>query len=167
MSKTEEKTEVEKEVKESKVEVEYGEIVLNDSSILSSLRKLFDLYIGIDENFAIMPLKEAVENEQKKFIVVQKQLNESIFGEDRSGKPEAMNLPEDAEDKKAEMKKRVKFGQEFVVLCQKKITFSFPEIKISRDALKIAMEREVDKKEKGTLLSTHDLTVWSRFIKFI
>jgi len=173
---TEEKKEVKEKkeeintVREHEVEVELGELVINGHPTYRVLSKFCDLYIGIDENFWIMKLQDAMIEQQEKFIKMNKKLYKEIMGEDLP--PMGHKLPEPdmasmtEEEREALKKKRIAYGDAFKDLSTKKVTLKYIRIDISKDKLGMAMARE-ERKENGILISPNDLVFLRKFINFI
>ena len=158
-----------KKEKGKTVEMEYGEFVLSESPLLQAMNRLFELYIGTEESFAIAPLQARVEAEQKKFIDIQGKLRISIYGDDAKKQPQEAIPVDDLEGdaKKERMKQNVAYSIEFAALCRKKVKIECPDIEISKSALSVAMERELAKGEKGIVLSAFDINFWERFVSFV
>lgn len=151
------------------VELQYIEIAMTDSEIYKALDKLFDkLYFGIDEGFAIKGLKDAVKKEQDAFEEIRKKAHESVFGKNPPNPEDIEKLPKAEKERvaKEHQIKNIKFNQEFVQLLQKKTKIEFTPIKLSKETLNKAMDRELEKGDKGVLITADDLSVWSKFIDF-
>lgn len=152
---------------EKVVEIEFGEFNINTHSTFRALSKFCDLYIGVEENFLVMRLQDAMIKNQKQFRRLHEKIYKEAFGKPMPKVPEQLNLDELPEDeRKALIKKQEKFGKEFADLTTKKVEIKYLSIEISKNALERAMERET-KKTNGVTITPNDLNILRRFIDFV
>lgn len=155
-------------VKEKRVEVEHGQISLSVHPTIRALGKFCDLYIGIDENFQIMALNDCLADHQKKFVKLQEKIYMDVFQKPipkiPEPEPDRSNMTQ--EEKQEAKQKDMEYGRRMGELSQKKIELVYPEITITKEALKDAMDRE-KKKDKGILITPNDIAQLRDFINFI
>jgi len=158
--------------REKNVECEAGDVCLNIAPVYQALEKFCRLYIGIDENFDLLGLRDAMEKEQKKFVKLNDAIYQEVYGKPRPQMPEPpldfkkMTKEEIAEHNKREREMALKFTE----LSKKEITLTYLSVEISKRKLEAAMEREemkVRQGKDGVLIDASEMGLLRKFIDFI
>jgi len=167
--------EMKEETKQFELEIEYGEITNPFHPTMQTIGRFCSLYIGIDENFQLLELNDALLKEQKKFETMKAKLYQEVYGRPIPRSP--MGLPDENERNKMtqeekEERKRIdkEYGKKITEASQKVIKLKYPEIRISKEALALAMEREKKKVEAGKdaiFISPNDIAILRKFVTFI
>lgn len=155
-------------VKVTEIEVELGELIMSSHPTYRALSKFCDLYIGIDENFWIMRLQDAMIKQQERFVKMNKKIYKEIMGKDlpMQGQPDDDLAEMSDAEKKEHKEKQKKYGEKFQELTQKKVKLEYVQIDIEKAKLQDAMNRE-EKKENGNLITPNDMVFLRKFINFI
>ena len=154
------------------VDCKASDICLSTSPVFRSLAKFCDLYIGVEENFNLLELQDAMIKEQEKFAKVNDKIYEEAYGKPRPKMPEP---PEDFDKMTPERKELIKsqtkeFVSKFTELSSKEVTLTYLAIEISKAKLTEVMKREEDKikaGKDGILISPNDINNLRKFIDFV
>jgi len=170
-----EEKEAKEETGEFEVEVEYSDIANPFHPTMQSIGRFCNLYIGIEENFQLLELNDAMLEKQKKFEAIKAKLYKEVY--DRPIPQSVHALPDEDDQKKMtteekEEKKRLdkEYGKKLTEAQKVKVKLSYPEIRISKEALEEAMEREKKKVEAGKdaiFISPNDIAILRQFVTFI
>jgi len=159
-------------VREKTIEVEYAEITQGQHPTMQAISKFCSLYIGVDENFEMLSLNEALVKVQEKFQKVSERLYVEVFEKPmpRPGMPEPDRSKMTDEEKQVLQDKNVEFGIKFTDFSSKKVELKYYEINIPKQALKNAMAREEKKiadGKAGILMNPNDMAVVTKFVNFV
>jgi len=172
VEKDKEKTDEVPTRREKSVDCEAGDICLSIAPVYQALEKFCKLYIGIDENFDLLGLRDAMEKEQKKFVKLNDAIYQEVYGKPRPQMPEPppdydkMTKEEVAEENKKQREIAIKFAE----LGQKEITLTYLAVQISKSKLAAVMEREETKVKQGKdgiLITPSEIGLLRKFIDFI